>query len=157
MTTENSSDSTLRDETALRWGFLEEEDWPCAVVSDRMELVYINASGRALVPQEWFGRRCYEVLPNVDEACGLHCPTMAAVHEAAEPVYCKEELTSSSGETVTFGVAVIPLALGERERVKAVLLLHRRGENVDEAGFQQALLGEAALVRELVVQHIGRG
>ena len=76
------SDATLRDETTLRWGFLEEESDPCLVVSERMEFVYVNRAARAWLPDQWFGKRCFEVLPVVDEACAFHCPKMDVVQEA---------------------------------------------------------------------------
>ena len=38
----------LRDENAIRWEFLEAENDACAVVSQRMELLFLNEAGRAL-------------------------------------------------------------------------------------------------------------
>jgi len=48
--TTSKSDSQLQDSTALRWSRLEDERDACVVVSDRMELVYINSAARELVP-----------------------------------------------------------------------------------------------------------
>ena len=84
--TQPKPDSQLQDATALRWNRLEDEREACVVVSDRMELVYINSAARALVPREWFGKRCFEVLPTVDEACAFHCPKIRAVNESVEVV-----------------------------------------------------------------------
>ena len=82
-------DYQLQDETTLRWSRLEDEPEAC-VVSDRMELVYINTAARELVPGEWFGKRCFEVFPTVDEACAFHCPKIRAVNESVDVVYCEE-------------------------------------------------------------------
>ena len=71
--------SQLQDKAALRWSRLEDEDAACVVVSDRMELVYINAAAMELVSGSWFGKRCFEVLPGVEEACAFHCPKIRAV------------------------------------------------------------------------------
>ena len=48
--------SPLEDEGALLWGFLEDEVDACAVVSSRMEFVYLNRPARQLVPEEWFAK-----------------------------------------------------------------------------------------------------
>ena len=88
------SDPTLQDEAALSWNFLEDEHDACIVVSERMELVYINGAAQQLVPKEWFGKRCFEVFPVVDETCAFHCPKIDAVSESPETspkvVYCEE-------------------------------------------------------------------
>ena len=60
------TEPTLRDEAALRWGFLEEETDPCLVVSERMEFIYVNNEGTRPGSDEWFGKRCFEVLPVAD-------------------------------------------------------------------------------------------
>ena len=80
--------SPLRDENAIRWEFLEQESDACAVVSERMELLYLNEAGRALTLPDWFAKRCFEVLPNRDEHCAWHCPTITAVSEADAITYC---------------------------------------------------------------------
>ena len=82
--------SMLQEESALRWGFLEQEKDACAVVSDRMELVYMNEPARRLVPLDWFGRRCFEVFPTANDLCAIGCLTRTAVHEAHEILYCEE-------------------------------------------------------------------
>ncbi len=73
-TLKDISDPTLQDEAALSWNFLEDERDPCIVVSERMELVYINGAAQQLVPQEWFGKRCFEVFPVVDETMSVPLP-----------------------------------------------------------------------------------
>ncbi|MBI4587075.1 MAG: PAS domain-containing protein [Planctomycetes bacterium] len=141
--------SSWRDELALRWGFLEEEKEPCAVVSHRMELVFINAAGRALLPEEWFGKRCFEVLPTVDEKCALHCPTIRAVNESVEPVYCEEVVQGKARTPFEFGVAVIPLAAAPgQDPAKAVLLFRQKKLQIGETTFQTQLLEDAAALRK---------
>ncbi len=140
--------SSLRDEMALRWGFLEEEKEPCAVVSYRMELVFINAAGRTLLPEEWFGKRCFEVLPTVDEKCALHCPTIRAVNESVEPVYCEEVVLGKARTSLEFGVAVIPLAAAAgQDRAKALLLFRPKKLQIGETTFQIQLLKDAAALQ----------
>ena len=57
--TQPKPDSQLQDSTSLRWSCLEDEQDSCVVVSDRMELVYINTAARRLIPGEWFGKRSF--------------------------------------------------------------------------------------------------
>lgn len=148
------SKSVLQDETALRWGFLEEEPEACVVVSERMELVYINAAGRVLVPVHWFGKRCFEVLPVVNERCAWDCPTIRAVSESVQVVYCEEVMRSQSGSVLQLGVAAIPVVTGGPDPAKAVLLLRRRGERRDEDEFRRELLKEAESMRERIAAHL---
>ena len=84
-TLELKQDPTLRDETSPRWSFLEEESDPCVVVSEGVELIYVNGAVRSLVPDQWFGERCFEVLPTVDKTCAFHCPKIDAVNDSAIP------------------------------------------------------------------------
>jgi hypothetical protein len=135
-------DSPLQDETALRWNRLEDEREACVVVSDRMDLVYINQAARELVPGEWFGRRCFEVLPIVDEACAFHCPKIRAVNESVDIVYCEETIFVEKTPRV-FGVGLIPLGPTSGNHARAVLLLRAKGESVDESAFQARLLSDA--------------
>jgi hypothetical protein len=66
--------SMLQQESALRWGFLKQEKNACAIVSDRMEIVYMNEPARRLVLLDWFGRRCFEVFPTAKDLCAIGCP-----------------------------------------------------------------------------------
>ena len=135
-------DSQLQDETTLRWSRLEDEPEAC-VVSDRMELVYINTAARELVPGEWFGKRCFEVFPTVDEACAFHCPKIRAVNESVEVVYCEETVSVGNHDRRVFGVGLIPLGPGSDDRARAVLLLRAKEGSVEEGGFREQLLADA--------------
>lgn len=135
--------SQLQDHAALRWSRLEGEREACVVVSDRMELVYINTAARELVPGEWFGKRCFEVLPIVDEACAFHCPKIRAVNESVDVVYCEETVFVGNNDRRVFGVGLIPLGPGGDDRARAVLMLPARGESVDESAFRAQLLTDA--------------
>jgi hypothetical protein len=134
--------SILQDEDLLRWGFLEENGDACAVVSDRMELVYLTESARALVPKEWFGRRCFEILPTANDLCAFNCPTVAAVHDTREILYCDEVLKTPEGTTRELGVAVIPLLGMSGDEARAVLLMRPK-----EACDEEALLSAARVIR----------
>ena len=125
--------SILQDEDLLRWGFLEESTDACAVVSDRMELVYLNEPARALVPEEWFGRRCFEILPTANDLCAFNCPTVAAVHDSHEILYCEEVLKAPDGTTRGLGVAVIPLLGMSGDEARAVLVMRPKADGVEDA------------------------
>ena len=141
--TQHESDSRLRDEGTLRWSCLEDEREGCIVVSERMELVYINAAARELMPGEWFGKRCFEVLPTVDETCKFHCPKVRAVNEALDIVYCEETVRLGNDDRRVFGVGLIPLGPGRDDRARAVLLLRRKEESGPESAFRTQLLMDA--------------
>jgi len=136
-------DSQLQDATALRWSRLEDEREACVVVSDRMELVYINTAARDVVPGEWFGKRCFEVLPTVDKACAFHCPKIRAVTESVAVVYCEETVLVGNDDRRVFGVGLIPLGPGGDDRARAILLLRAKGQTVDERAFKAQLLTDA--------------
>ena len=144
----------LREETALRWCFLEDERDACVVVSERMELVYVNAPARALVPGEWFGKRCFEVLPVVDETCAFHCPKIRAVREAPDVVYCEETVCSGVQDCVVLGVGLIPLGPGSNDRARAVLLLRGKEEGGEESAFRAQLLQDAQGVRKRIASQL---
>jgi hypothetical protein len=150
--TNRKPDSPLQDATALRWSRLEDERDACVVVSDRMELVYINTAARDLVSGEWFGKRCFEVLPTIDKACAFHCPKIRAVNESVDVVYCEETVFVGNDERRVFGVGLIPLGLGGNDRARAILLLRAKGQSVEEGAFQAQLLADAAsLARRVAV------
>jgi len=140
--TEHTPHSQLQDKAALRWSRLEDERAACVVVSDRMELVYINAAAREMVAGEWFGRRCFEVLPTVDEACAFHCPKIRAVNESVDVVYCEETVTLRNARQV-FGVGLIPLAPSSDDHARAVLLLRVKEESAVDNAFRAQLVDDA--------------
>ena len=139
----HESDSRLHDETILRWSCLEDEREACIVVSERMEIVYINAAARELMPGEWFGKRCFEVLPIVDETCAFHCPKIRAVTESLDVVYCEETVRLGNNDRRVFGVGLIPLGPGGDDYARAVFLLRRKEESGEEGAFRAQLLMDA--------------
>ena len=149
--TPTEPDSELQDRAALRWTRLEDERGACVVVSDRMELVYVNAAARALVAGEWFGRHCFEVLPIVDEACAFHCPKIRAVNESVDVVYCEETVLLGDNDRRVFGVGLIPLAPSRDDHARAVLLLRPKEESIEDNAFRAQLLADAkSLARRIV-------
>ncbi len=150
----NPESNLLRDETALRWSFLEDERDACVVVSERMELVYINAAARELVPGEWFGKRCFEVFPVVDETCAFHCPKIRAVSESLDVVYCEETVCSRDKGCVVFGVGLIPLGPEGDDRARAVFLLRAKEEGSEESEFRAQLLLDAESARRRITSRL---
>lgn len=150
----SNSESPLSDEAALRWGFLEDETEACAVVSDRMELVYLNRPARDLVPVSWFGRRCFEVFPVADELCAFTCPTINAVHEATEIKHCHESLRLENGVSRELEVAVIPLGNMPTEVASALLLLRNQEIQLDPDEDEKQLFAAAARVQKTVLSHL---
>ena len=145
----------LRDEASLQWGFLDDEEDPCMALSERMEFVYVNGAARTLVPEEWFGKRCFEVLPTVDESCAFHCPKIDAVHGEGEPkqvVYCEEVLYKGNLDRLVLGVGLIPLGEEHADRARAIFVLRAKDESTDAAAFESQLLQDAGLVRERVLR-----
>lgn len=143
----------LKDENAIRWEFLETESDPCAVVSERMELLYLNEAGRSLTLPDWFAKRCFEVLPNRDENCAWHCPTITAVSQAKEITYCEEALAPIDGPSVTFGTAVIPIQHNTRDGAKALLIFRLKSSDGDQSRFQEKLLADARDLHVRVTTH----
>lgn len=138
--------SALEDESALLWSFLEEEAEACAVVSSRMEFVYLNRQARQLVPKEWFAKRCFETFPVTNATCAFFCPTITAVQEATDIVYCRESLRLADGSSLELDVAVIPLEGKPVDEAAALLLLR---EQVDSASLH-TLADEADALREKI-------
>lgn len=143
-------DSQLQDNTALRWNRLEDERDACVVVSDRMELVYINTAARELVPVGWFGKRCFEVLPTVDEACAFHCPKIRAVNESVEVIYCEETVVGGENGHRVFGVGLIPLGSGD-DHSRAVFLMRAKDRSVEDSAFRAQLLTDAKSLAQRIV------
>lgn len=149
------ADMILQDETAMRWEFLDEEPEACAVVSERMELVYLNTAGRTLTPPEWFTRRCFEVLPVPDQNCAWKCPAITAVNKAEEVTYCEERLSVDGAPAVDLGMAVIPLRRVREDGSKAILLFRNKEGVRDEERFRDELLGHARDLDARIAAHLG--
>ena len=148
-------DRTLLDEASLRWGFLENEGDPCVVLSERMEFIYVNGAARSLVPEQWFGKRCFELLPTVDETCAFHCPKIDAVNDSANPtqvVYCEEVLYKGNLDRLVLGVGLIPLGEERADRARAVFVLRTKDESANAAAFESQLLQDARRVRQRVLE-----
>ena len=143
-------DSQLQDKAALRWSRLEDEGGACVVVSNRMELVYLNAAARELVAGSWFGKRCFEVLPVVDEACAFHCPKIQAVNESADVVYCEESVMVEDGGRKVFGVGLIPLGPRGDDHARAVLLLRAKEASTEHSTFRAQLLTDATSLAQRI-------
>ncbi len=119
-----------------------------------MELIYVNTSARSLMPEGWFGKRCFEVLPVAGETCAFHCPKIRAVNEAAEIVYCEESVCTWGNDCAVFGVGLIPLGPGSQERGRAVLVLRSKEGSRDESQFEAQLLDHARDVQKRIVASI---
>jgi len=143
----------LKDENAIRWEFLEDQGDACAVVSERMELLYLNAAGRALTLPDWFAKRCFEVLPNRDENCAWHCPTITAVSGAEEITYCEEALAPADGTSVILGTAVIPMEHSTEDGAKALLLFRPKATDSNQKKFEEKLLADARHLHAIVAAH----
>ncbi len=141
----------LRDEVALHWNWLEAETDPCVVVSERMEFVYANAAARELVPAQWFGKHCFELLPVVDQTCAFHCPKTTSVTEATDVVYCEETVCLQGRECDVYGVWLIPLGEGRTDRGRAVLLMRGKSVVKPEPEFEARVLRDAEAIRDKVV------
>jgi len=138
--------SPLEDEAILRWSCLDAERDACAVVSERMELVYLNAAARELVRQgEWFGKRCFEALAVVDETCAFGCPKIRAVAESSEVVYCEETMCLEPDGRTVFGMGLIPIGPARADHGRAILLLRTKAKDgcVGQRAFQGQLLSDA--------------
>ena len=112
----------------------------------------MNAAALELVEGAWFGKRCFEVLPVVDEACAFHCQKIRAVNESADVVYCEETVAGSSGRKV-FGVGLIPLGPTSDDRARAVLLLRVREGSIDDSAFRAQLLADANSLARRITTH----
>ena len=112
-----------------------------------MELVYVNTAAQGLLPEEWFGKRCFEVFPVADQTCAFHCPKIDAVSAASDSsprvAYCEETLYQSNLDRVVLGVGLIPLSAARRDRARAVFVLRKRDDADDPQAFESRLVGDA--------------
>ena len=140
----DSSNSPLKDEATLRWSCLDAERDACAVVSERMEFVYLNAAARGLVRRgEWFGKRCFEALAIADATCAFGCPKIQAVNESSDLVYCEETVFLEEDGWRVFGVGLIPLGAAHDDHGRAILLLRSKEGCLGQSAFQSQLLTDA--------------
>ena len=151
---ETKAHSMLQDETELRWGFLEDESETVAVVSPRMELVYVNEPGRRLLPEQWFGKRCFETLPVGRGECAWSCPTIQAVDESDELVYCEEHFNPTDGPTLDLGVVVVPLPADHRRVAKALLMMRRKPQLGADPKYRENLLEDAASLQKRILSQL---
>ncbi len=136
-----------------RWGFLEREPDGFGVVTRGMEVLYLNAVARSLVPLRWFGCRCWDLFPVGDQGCASRCPAVKAVSRSPEIFYCEETLYGRGGVPINFGVAVIPVAGQDGSR--AVLLLRPKPEGSDDESFRRGILERAGQLRERCGEQAG--
>lgn len=141
--------SLLKEETSMRWGFLDQEREACAVVTTRMELLYLNFACQSLVPVDWFSRRCYEVLPHENAMCAMDCPTIHAVQTAAEITVCEEALRFADGTSAALATAVIPLPDSD-DMARALLMFRRKDSADDTESFAARLLADAKELQDRV-------
>lgn len=124
-----------------RWGVLDDESDACAVVTRRMEVVYLNSVAESLVPEGWLGQRCWEVFPVKDRSCVSRCPAVQAISSGARIAYC-EETVYPGGVPLVLGVAVVPLPdAGDGEG--ALLILRPKDGSVADGVFRRRLLATA--------------
>ena len=123
-----------------------------------MELVYVNTAAQGLLPEEWFGKRCFEVFPVADQTCAFHCPKIDAVSAASDSsprvAYCEETLYQSNLDRVVLGVGLIPLSAARRDRARAVFVLRKRDDADDPQAFESRLVGDAETVRHRIEAHL---
>lgn len=115
-----------------------------------MEFVYANAAARQLVGGDWFGKRCFEVMPTTDQACAFHCQTIRAVTDSPEIVYCEESVDAGTDAARVFGVGLIPLGPKGSDHGRAVFLLRRKPVLGNPEAFKTQVLQDAVrLQREI--------
>lgn len=140
MTASLSAD--LQRRAARQWGFLENHTDACGVVTSRMELVYLNAAARKLVPAKWFGCRCWQAFP-VRAGCAACCPVVRAVIASAAACYCEEMIRPpDGGPPLQLGLAVVSAPDGAVDGAALLVMRPKRaGESAD--ALRQPLLAEA--------------
>ena len=106
----------------------------------------------------WFGKRCFEVFPVVDETCAFHCPKIDAISESPETspkvVYCEEALYTGTLERVVLGVGLIPLGAERADHARAVFVLRNQDASTEAGVFQSQLLRDAEQVRQRVLSSL---
>ena len=133
----------LPDETIEgpgRWTFLEKEADAVCVVTRGMEVLFLNALARTLVPKRWFGCRCWEVFPVGEASCASRCPAVKAVRGGEAVTYCEETLFSPDGRPLHFAIAVIALSPACE---RAIILLRPKVVECDLDALRRSLLDRA--------------
>jgi hypothetical protein len=136
-----------RERLAFRWGFLEREPDACAVVTRRMEVVYLNAAASSLVKPGWFGSQCWDVLLVEEAWCPAGCPVVGAVFRADDIIYCEETIRAHDGSPVPVGIAAIPVRVPCEEGEQALLLLRPAPPDAAREVFRRELLERAGKLR----------
>ncbi len=148
------------NDVAERWSFLEEEPEPCGVFSSKMEVLYLNAGARTLVPKDWFGRQCWKVFPVADQACASACPAVQAARNGGEVFSCTEQVIVGGG-TITLGVAVMPLRDEHPDDERLAVLFRPEPEALSDdptskaaAEFTEALTRRGVELLESIESHL---
>ena len=87
-----------------------------------MEVAYLNAAARSLAPDQWIGRRCWEVFP-VKKKCAAACPAIKAVSASPDLIYCEEHIYPDDHTSIMLGMIVIPLREVWHGEEKALLFM----------------------------------
>ncbi len=144
----------LNDEAAFQWDFLEAESDACAVLTERMEMLYLNAAGRDWVEQDWFGKHCWEVFPTRQKNCVFRCATIQALGRGDEAKFHTETLLRKDGSSIKLGIGWIPLSARAGDKAAAMMLLRPCADEDDEGGepaFKEKLLEAATLLKARIV------
>lgn len=137
-----------------RWSFLDQELDPCGVVSQHMEVLYLNAAARLIIPADWFGRRCWQAFPVLDARCASSCMAVWAVGHSNEILYCEETIYPGSGAPVRIGVAVTPLENMQADGEQSILLLRPKPAESEGDAFKLVLLEDARRLQSLSLTHV---
>lgn len=137
---------------ARQWGFLEDHADACGVVTPRMELLYLNAAARKLVPPCWFGCRCWEAFPVGSSGCAARCPVVRAVRSSSDACFCEETLHPPGAESpLELGLVAIPSVSGA-----ALLVMRAKQADQPVEALRQPLLDEAERLRAVCAEQISR-
>ena len=137
------------------WSFLEDQPVACGVITQRMEVVYLNEAARSLAAPEWFGSRCWQVFPVEDPSCASSCRVPKAISDATEITYCEEQLRPDAQPSITVGVAVIPWRGEHEDDLHGILLLQARPPGTEAVAFRKQLLGRAREILTVALSRLG--
>lgn len=136
-----------QERVAEQWRFLERHPDACGVVTRRMEVIYLNAAARMLVPRGWFGCRCWKAFSSANPACVRCCPVIRAIAASFGICYCEETIFRPDQSPLLLGAAVIPVpsAAGDGP---VLLLLRPNPEGPSAKTIRQDLLDEAGRLHD---------